>query len=309
MVDDNSPQWHENSNGQLVKCPAKIKCRLGGQHFPGATKNEAEAAREKHLLEENSAISDSISIKHRGKSIFPEGMHPGTPSGLSHSTAIKIIENTQDFIEATSEIESPKDGWKTGTGPQGRKAFLLANGFGIELNNGLSWSYYGPKDWDPWQSGMLDKSMGKYPVSTYELNEYFAGRRHSALLQELENQAKKYGENKENAEAFATLDDDHPIAQEIFRQQDEEYSKAMDKEASRNWNQTQEILKKKLPNYKISDRYKFITDDEYEEAENELDEYPSIIDEKTPMEFYSHLREEIGYSHKDAIEIAQLTFQ
>lgn len=53
--------WHENNRGQLVKCPAKIKCRLGSQHYPGATKNEAEIVREKYLLESNSLMSHPLS--------------------------------------------------------------------------------------------------------------------------------------------------------------------------------------------------------------------------------------------------------
>lgn len=45
--------WHESSNGKLVKCTAKIKCRLGGTHYEGATAKEAETNREKQLLEAN----------------------------------------------------------------------------------------------------------------------------------------------------------------------------------------------------------------------------------------------------------------
>ena len=49
--------WHENSKGQLVRCPAKIQCRLGGEHFPGATQEEADAAREQSLMKNNSAVA------------------------------------------------------------------------------------------------------------------------------------------------------------------------------------------------------------------------------------------------------------
>lgn len=53
-------KWHENANGQLVKCPAKIKCRLGGEHFPGNTVAEAEAARERYLLQFHSLNAKNI---------------------------------------------------------------------------------------------------------------------------------------------------------------------------------------------------------------------------------------------------------
>lgn len=54
--------WHENKNGQLVRCPAKIKCRLGGEHFPGKTAKEAEKAREKYLTESHATIESLTSI-------------------------------------------------------------------------------------------------------------------------------------------------------------------------------------------------------------------------------------------------------
>lgn len=57
MTDDNVIQWHENAKGQLVRCPAKIQCRLGGQHFPGNTPEEAETARETFLAKHNPTIA------------------------------------------------------------------------------------------------------------------------------------------------------------------------------------------------------------------------------------------------------------
>jgi len=54
---EGKPTWHEDSNGQLVKCPAKIKCRLGGDHYSGANSREAESNREKNLLGKHSMLS------------------------------------------------------------------------------------------------------------------------------------------------------------------------------------------------------------------------------------------------------------
>ena len=55
---DEKVLWHENSKGQLVKCPAKIKCRLGGEHYEGADAAEAEKAREDKLMASNSSIGE-----------------------------------------------------------------------------------------------------------------------------------------------------------------------------------------------------------------------------------------------------------
>ena len=61
------PLWHENKHGNLVKCPAKIKCRLGGEHYPAATKDEAESAREEKL-NKTYPLTDNVA---KAKSPFP----------------------------------------------------------------------------------------------------------------------------------------------------------------------------------------------------------------------------------------------
>lgn len=53
-------QWHEDKNGQLVRCPAKIKCRLGTQHYTGTTVEEAEANRENILNEKTPTIVSTV---------------------------------------------------------------------------------------------------------------------------------------------------------------------------------------------------------------------------------------------------------
>lgn len=75
--------WHENNRGELVRCPAKIKCRLGGEHFPGVTQADANKAREARLMESHGLSAQittskeptptkSLWIKHVGVVNFYE---------------------------------------------------------------------------------------------------------------------------------------------------------------------------------------------------------------------------------------------
>lgn len=101
--------WHENGKGQLVKCPAKIKCRLGGEHYAGATKDEAELVRENKLTEVNKALNKSLiaNSNDRREKLLQDALIPLSLPAVREKDFVPFdnFNDPFDNLEAADSIE------------------------------------------------------------------------------------------------------------------------------------------------------------------------------------------------------------